>query len=633
MRLLPVISEILRLHGKHLPQKVLEIWREQGPKGLWAKAVELYGLQRSVDDSYAGWIALYDTMTEAARQNMRAEMLAWPTRPLISILMPVYEGEQTWLERAISSVRRQIYPHWELCISDDASTKPHVRDVLERHALQDRRISTVFRKTNGHISANSNTALELATGDFVALLDGDDELPEHALFWIAREILQHPDADLIYSDEDKLDENGSRFSPYFKPDWNPALMLSQNMFSHLGVFRRSLVARAGGFRVGFEGSQDHDLVLRCAELSAPQRIRHVPRVLYHWRATSGSTATPEGTKAKSYAWEAGARAIEQHLIRCRTPGIVRRTVDQFYQVEYQTAKPLPTVTIVVLSAFARNLLPRCIDNVLARSSYPNFKILVAINETHLAIAERRAYLDSIASDARVRVLIYEDQPFNYSKINNWAIAQADGSIICLLNDDTEIITPDWLEKLVARVELAGVAAAGPRLYYPDGTIQHAGVILGLGGVAGHPYAKQSKDDVGYFSRARLEQDLSCVTAACIVIRRNLFEEIGGFDEELAIAFNDVDLCVRLRAAGWRIVWTPAVELYHYESTSVGRHDSPERAGQFAREVASMRGRWGPVLDADPFYNPNLSLSREFHLAFPPRLPIYAKNALDRSQAG
>jgi glycosyltransferase involved in cell wall biosynthesis len=578
--------------------------------------------RRAVTDdpcrSYQYWIETYDTLSPHEVEMIRRSAEYLPKRPLISIVMPVYNSDLALLEKAVNSVRAQIYSNWELCISDDASTLPQVRDALERYAREDERIRVVFRQTNGHISANSNTALSLATGEFVALLDADDELSPTALFWIAEEISRHPDADLIYSDEDKLDAGGRRVDPYFKPDWNPALMLSQNAFSHLGVFRRSLLTRVDGFRAGFEGSQDHDLVLRCAEQTTQEKIRHVPRVLYHWRAVAGSTASREGIKAKPYAWEAGARAIEEHLQRSGTPATVTRALNQFYQVEYKAAATPPKVSIVVPSAFTKELVCQCISGLLRRTKYKNFEILLAISES--TAIKNRKHLTALASDPRVRVLKYKNQLFNYSAINNWAIKQSSAPIICLLNDDIDVITPEWLDRLVARVQLPEVGACGALLYYPDGTIQHAGVILGVRGIAGHAYLSLPKGSPGYFGRAALEQDLSCVTAACMVLRREAFDAAGGFNEDLAIAFNDVDLCVRLRQAGWRIIWTPTAELYHSESVSIGHHNSPERAASFKREIKLMRDTWADVLDNDPFYNPNLSLTSVYSdLAVPPRI--------------
>jgi GT2 family glycosyltransferase len=569
---------------------------------------------------YQLWIRRFDSLTEDDRKVFCDALEKFARRPLISVLMPVYETGVYWLERAIESVRNQIYPNWQLCISDDASTDPRVRQVLDKYARLDSRISIFYRETRGHISANSNTALGLATGEYVALLDADDELSEHALFWIVHEILRHPSAEVIYSDEDKLDANGNRFGPYFKPDWNPALMLSQNVCCHLGVFKRSLLEKIGGFRPGFEGSQDHDLILRCAEIAGPQRIRHIPRVLYHWRAIPGSSGSQAGLSAKPYAWQAGKRAIEEHLNRCRTPGVVQLAAGQYYQVEYQLVPPHPKVSIIIPTALTRNLVITCIESLLHRSSYPNFEVLIAANGICFKSPDQKRVLSSLTSDPRVKVLVYEDQPFNFSKINNWAVRQSDGSLLCLMNDDVEVITEDWLEKLVARAQLPTVGAVGAMLLYPDKTIQHAGVILGLGGVAGHPFRRLSRGTGGYFGRAALEQDLSCVTAACMMVRREVFDLVNGFNEKLIIAFNDVDLCIRIRNAGWRIIWTPTVELFHHESVSVGQPSSEQRKQQFEFECQFMRELWGETLNNDPFYNSNLSLATNyFGLSFPPRI--------------
>ncbi|HWP16201.1 MAG TPA: glycosyltransferase, partial [Xanthobacteraceae bacterium] len=459
-----------------------------------------------------------------------------------------------------------------------------------------------------------------ASGDYVGVLDHDDELAEQALFWFANEIRKNPGAAIVYCDEDKLDADGERSAPLFKSDWNPALITAQNYVCHLTVYRRDLLERAGGFRAGLEGSQDHDLLLRCTDLVEPHRIRHIPRVLYHWRSHAGSTASEAGLEGKPYAWDAGARAIGEHLTRRGIAATVRPTAGQFYQVEYSCPSPAPKVTVVIPTAFKLESVERCLTSVLRRTSYPNAEFIITADRASLQAAPQRNFVDSIKADPRVRMLIYDELPFNYSRTNNRAVRHSDAPIICFLNDDVEVITPDWLEKLVARVLQEGVGAAGAMLYYPTDTIQHAGVILGMGGVAGHPFLNLPRGSKGYYGRAILEQDLSCVTAACMVVRREAFDAAGGFDEELAIAFNDVELCIRLRQKGWRIVWTPAVEMYHYESISVGKHNAPHRHSLFQQEVRLMRERWGGLLDADPFFNPNLSLaSLNYTLAFPPRL--------------
>jgi len=569
---------------------------------------------------YAAWIEQYDQLSDEDRVVFRRAFERFAHRPTISILLPVYNTKPEYLERAIQSVTGQLYPHWELCISDDASTDPAVREVLERAAKSDPRIKVTYRDKNGHIAENTNSALTVASGDYVGVLDHDDELAEQALFWFANEIRKNPGAAIVYCDEDKLDADGERSAPLFKSDWNPALITAQNYVCHLTVYRRDLLERAGGFRAGLEGSQDHDLLLRCTDLVEPHRIRHIPRVLYHWRSHAGSTASEAGLEGKPYAWDAGARAIGEHLTRRGIAATVRPTAGQFYQVEYSCPSPAPKVTVVIPTAFKLESVERCLTSVLRRTSYPNAEFIITADRASLQAAPQRNFVDSIKADPRVRMLIYDELPFNYSRTNNRAVRHSDAPIICFLNDDVEVITPDWLEKLVARVLQEGVGAAGAMLYYPTDTIQHAGVILGMGGVAGHPFLNLPRGSKGYYGRAILEQDLSCVTAACMVVRREAFDAAGGFDEELAIAFNDVELCIRLRQKGWRIVWTPAVEMYHYESISVGKHNAPHRHSLFQQEVRLMRERWGGLLDADPFFNPNLSLaSLNYTLAFPPRL--------------
>jgi glycosyltransferase involved in cell wall biosynthesis len=568
-------------------------------------------------ESYGDWIAKYDTVDDKTRMLMLKRVSRLALQPKLSIVMPVYNTDLRWLREAVESVRAQLYPHWELCVSDDASTLPGVKEMLREYADKDARIRVVFRDTNGHISANSNSALSVATGDFIALMDADDLLPEDALYWVAEEINAHPDVDLIFSDEDKINIEGRRYDPYFKPDWNPALMLSQNAFTHLGVYRRSLVKKLGGFRLGFEGSQDHDLVLRCAGATESSKIRHIPHILYHWRAIPESTASrPE---AKPYVWDAGARAIEDHLARNGVKGKVTRALNIFYQVSYEPPDEWPKVSVVMPSGCKLDLLRPCLSDLLARTTYPNFEVLLTVNEIRFQNEEKAACLKEFANDSRVRVLVYENRDFNFSWVNNWAAKQASGSILCFINDDIKIITADWLEKLVVRLQLNRVGAVGVMLYYPNETIQHAGVILGLGGVAGHTFRGMARGSDGYCGRAGLEQDLSCVTAACFAVRREVVEELNGFDDRLAIAFNDVDFCIRLREKGWRIIWTPEVEHYHLESQTIGNHGSRERAPVFQKEVRMMRDQWGAILDSDPFFNPNLSLQDDkIALAFPPR---------------
>lgn len=417
---------------------------------------------------YRLWIKKYEIITAELRRLMAADIATWPSRPLISVIMPSYNIDPKWMTQAIESVLLQIYPHWQLCISDDASTLPGVRPLLERYAAEDSRILVTFRSKNGHISVNSNTALTLAGGAYIALMDADDLLSEDALFWVAREIALHPDVDLLFSDEDKIDDSGKRFNPYFKSAWNPALMLSQNAFSHLGVYRRSLVEEVGGFRKGLEGSQDYDLVLRCAEKTAIDRIRHIPRVLYHWRALPGSTAST--ASAKSYAWAAGKAAIAGHLKRLCVSADVGPALTSYYQVNYAAPADSPLVSVIVPTTLANPTAAKCLGSVLAKSSYRNFELILVAHSDHVQAARRGGVFAKIIAHPRVRIVEYEGRPFNFSKVSNLGARSSDGSILCFLNDDVEVISEDWLERLSARAMLEGVGAVGALLYYPSHTI-------------------------------------------------------------------------------------------------------------------------------------------------------------------
>lgn len=566
--------------------------------------------------AYPRWVRLYDTTSTNDRRAILADIDGFASRPLISIVMPVFDPPEAFLRAALDSVRSQLYPDWQLCIADDASTLPHVGRVLTGYAARDPRITWVRRPQNGGISAASNSALALAAGAFVALLDHDDVLPVHALYLVAREILHHPGADLIYSDEDKLDRRGRRYDPYFKSDWNPDLFLAQNMISHLGVYRTALVREIGGFRAEFDGSQDYDLALRLIERTEAGRIRHIPHVLYHWRSTAGSTAG--NAQAKPYALAAARNAVADHCRRC---GIRARPVPYDglpYQEICRDLDDEPLVSIIIPTKDRCDLLSRCVHGVLSATNYRNLEILIIDNLS--TEPNTQQYLEKINADPRVRVMRYA-QPFNFSSINNWAAEQASGEILLFLNNDTEVVAPDWLRHMVANACRPEVGAVGAKLLYPNGCVQHGGVILGFGGVAGHFHLRRRCEDPGYFSRAQLQQNLSAVTAACLAMRRTVFAEIGGFDAaNLAVAYNDVDLCLRIRERGYLIVWTPLALLTHHESASRGSDLAPEHQPRFLRESAYMRARWGAALDGDPYFNPNLSLNDTMiALAFPPRI--------------
>lgn len=531
-------------------------------------------------------------------------------RPLISIVMPVYNPPLGFFREALDSVIAQSYPHWELCLADDASTRPDVRRVIEEYRRKDSRIKAVFRPVNGHISTCSNSALEIATGEFVALVDQDDLIPQHALYHVAVEINRHPTVDLIYSDEDKIDESGKRVDPYFKSDWNPDLFLSQNMFNHLGVFRASLLRKVGAFRAGYEGSQDYDLTLRCVANTTPDRIRHIPRVLYHWRIHAESTALSHD--AKSYARDNGLKALQSYLQPYGAQAEPALAAGM-YRVRYPLPSSLPLVTLIIPTRDQAQLLRQCIESIEKKTDYRNWEILVIDNQSREPATLR--YFESLSKDRRIRVLKY-DAPFNYSAINNFGARHANGSILGLINNDVEVISQEWLSEMVSHVLRPGIGAVGARLLYSDTRVQHAGVVLGIGGVAGHAHKFFDSGSPGYFARARLTQNVAAVTAACLLIRKAIFDQVDGLDEKnLTVAFNDVDFCLKVHERGYRNVYTPYAVLFHHESVSRGQEDTPQKQARFTAEVDYMKARWGRLLERDPYYNPNLTLLHEdFSLA-------------------
>ena len=567
-------------------------------------------------NDYAEWVRRYDTLTDEVSTGMRKAIAEFTHQPLISVVMSTYNPKSEWVIEAIESVRKQIYPNWELCIADDASTDKTIRPILERYAKEDARIKVLFRETNGHISAASNSALELTTGEWVALLDHDDLLSEHALFWVIDAINQHPDICLIYSDEDKINEVGKRFDPYFKCDWNVDLFYSQNMFSHLGVYKAELLNSTGGFRLGLEGAQDYDLALRCIERINSKQIHHIPRVLYHWRMHAESTA--QSADNKPYAMLAGEKALNEHFHRQMLNANAELT-DCGYRVSYALPDNPPLVSLIIPTRNGLHLLQQCVESILKKTIYLNYEILIIDNGSDdPAILH---YFNKIQVEARVKV-VRDDSPFNFSALNNATVKLAQGELLGLLNNDLEVISPEWLSEMVSIALQPQVGAVGAKLWYPNETLQHGGVIVGLGGVAGHAHYYLPKNHYGYFGRANLINSFSAVTAACLIIRKTIYEEVGGLDEiNLQVAFNDVDFCLRVREAGYRNIWTPYSELYHHESATRGFEDTPEKQVRFIKEAQYMERRWGELLFNDPSYSPNLTLDyADFSLAWPPRVP-------------
>jgi GT2 family glycosyltransferase len=567
--------------------------------------------------NYREWARRYDTPDAAALAAMREQVAQLSVRPKISVVMPTYNANLQWLGDAIRSVREQLYPHWELCIADDASTDPQVRPFLERLAAEDDRIRVVFRTTNGHISAATNSALALASGDWVTFLDHDDLLPPHALFYMVRAIATHPDARLLYSDEDKIDEHGHRFDPYFKPDWNLDLFYSHNLVTHLAFYRKDLIDQIGGLREAYVGAQDYDLVLRAIEHIRPDQIVHVPFVLYHWRAHAGSTATAD-LNIKPYAMLAGERALNDHLKRTGARARAQ-FIGHGYRVRWRLPEPAPLASIIIPTRNMLHLVRVCIESIRAKTRYRNYEIILIDNgsDDPAALAY---FAEQAKTHANFRV-VRDDSPFCYSAINNMGAREARGEVLVFLNNDIEVLAQEWLEELVSQACRPDVGAVGALLLFPDETVQHAGVVLGIDGWAGHAHKGFPAMAYGYVGRASLISNFSAVTGACLAVRKDRFMRVGGFDEEnLKVACNDVDLCLKFTEIGLRNVFTPYAQLLHHESATRGYEDTPEKLARFRKEVAYIWKRWPAIMANDPAYSPNLTLAREdFSLAWPPRV--------------
>ncbi|MEM6565661.1 MAG: glycosyltransferase [Pseudomonadota bacterium] len=534
--------------------------------------------------------------------------------PLISVIVPVYNPDLPGLTAMINSVLDQSYSNWELCLADDCS-RDDVREQLSEFAKKDDRIKVAFRKENGHISRASNSAIELATGAFLALVDHDDLLDPDALLLVARAIRENSAARIIYTDEDKVNEKGVRYDPHFKPDWNRDLLYGINYISHLGVYDAKLVESVGGFRSGYEGAQDYDLLLRCIEKIEDSQIIHIPKVLYSWRATAGSVAS--SADAKPYASECGRRALAEHFERLNEktitvdPGPVPFTYNVNWPIEQK-----PLVSIIIPTRDKLDLVRMAVTSILEKTEYPNLEILIVDNGS-IEDATLQWFADIASKDSRVRV-IRDERPFNYSALNNAAVAESAGEFVALLNNDIEVTDGSWLDEMVSLASRPKTGCVGAKLHFPDGSIQHAGVIVGMGGVAGHAHLYFPSDHPGYFARLLLRQNFSAVTAACMVVRRDIYIEVGGLNEtDLTVAFNDVDFCMKVQAAGYHNVWTPLAELTHHESASRGHEDTPEKQSRFTSEVEYMLTTWKTESLPDPAYNPNLSLVRsDFSYAVP-----------------
>ena len=589
-------TKVLKKVSPYNIKKGILYLRHYGPKEFWVKLTERF---QADDVDYEQWYENHKALPEELEKQKNEK---WKRKPLISIVVPVYNTPQVFLRQMIESVQNQSYSEWELCIGNASPENKEMKKILEEYK-NDARIKEVEIPENKGISQNTNRAMEIASGELIGLLDHDDLLAPNALYEIAKAVNEHPDAEVIYTDEDKVTTDlKEQFQPHLKPDFNLDLLRSNNYICHFFVASRDLIKRVGGFRPEFNGAQDYDLILRCTEQA--KQIVHIPKILYHWRVHKASTA--DNPASKMYAFDAGKRAIEEHLVRCRTKGTVQHTKDLgFYRVKYEVCGE-PLVSIIIPNKDQSEALKKCLDSIREKTSYRNYEIIIVENNSEEP--ETFAFYKKIAGE-KIKVVTWEGE-FNYSAINNFGVRHARGDYLLLLNNDVEIINGDWLTEMLSHCQRKEVGIVGAKLYYPDNTIQHAGIIIGIGGVAGSVFVGLPRAFSGYLHKASIQLDLSAVTAACMLVKRSVFEQVGGLEEKLKVAFNDVDFCLRVREKGYLVVYDPYAELYHYESKTRGAEDTKEKIRRFQTEIEYMRSHWiGLLKKGDPYYNCNLSLTK------------------------
>ena len=593
------IKDLMNMETVHV---ALDFWKENGLRALFVKSVhKIQGLDNDYD--YGEWHALTKPgKEELARQ--RTEQ--WDDGPKFSIVIPLYQTPKRYLQKMLDSIVAQTYENWELCLADGSPDGQDVFGTVKKYMDADPRIRYEKLGKNEGISGNTNAAMAMASGDFIVLADHDDAMTEDALYECAKAIKEHPECQVIYSDEDKMDmDGGALFDPHFKPDFNPDLLTSVNYICHQFVVKKELVDKVGGLRKEFDGAQDYDFIFRCTE--AAQGVWHIPKVLYHWRCHQDSTAS--NPKSKLYAFEAGARAIMEHY---RRVGIEAEKVEKGvdYGIYHTTFKIMgnPKVSIIIPNKDHHPDLDLCMRAILTRGTYKNVEFVVVENNS--VKKETFEYYEAVQKEfPQVRVVTWE-KGFNFSAINNFGVEYATGEYLLFLNNDTELVAENFIEEMLGFCQRDDVGAVGARLLYQDDTIQHAGVVVGFGGIAGHTFIGLHKAENSYFHRAMCAQDYSAVTAACMMSKKTVFQQVGGFSEDLAVAFNDIDYCMKVRSLGKLVVYAPYALLYHYESKSRGLEDTPEKVARFNREVARFAKKWPDILrDGDPYYNPNLTLRK------------------------
>ena len=575
-------------------KKGIRYLKHYGVRGFYARLLERFE-EREVE--YQEW---YEKNKPSEEELARQRKKKWKEPVTISVLVPAYRTPEAFLRQMIESVLNQTYPYLELCIADGSGENISVEKVVKEYQAKDQRVRYQRLEKNEGIAGNTNAAIRMATGDYLALFDHDDLLAPNALFEVASTI-EKDKADVVYTDEYKVTSDlKEHFQPHFKPDFNPDLLCSNNYICHLFVVKRSLALKLGGQDPAYDGAQDYDFIFRCTEEA--EKIVHIAKILYHWRVHQASTAA--NPTSKMYAFDAGKRAIEAHLQRIGAKAEVSHTKDLgFYRVKYQV-QGNPKVSIVIPNKDEKETLKKCLESIWQKTTYSNYEIILVENNS--TTREIRDYYQELDGKNGVRV-VYWDKEFNYSAINNFGISYAKGEYILCLNNDITVISPEWMEELLANCQRPEVGIVGARLYYPDNTIQHAGIVLGMGGCAGSLFVGLARSRGGYLHKAALQQDLSAVTAACFMVKKEAFEKVGGFEEKLAVAFNDVDFCLKVRHAGYLVVYDPYAELYHHESKTRGYENTEAKKRRFQEEIEYMRCHWMPDILRDPYYNENLSL--------------------------
>jgi GT2 family glycosyltransferase len=590
-------------------QKAIKIVRHEGLLGFAKRLMSRLRQPLAWRTDYATWIRKYGTIDDEQCRQIRDHILAFSDQPLLSVVMPVHQPSLTFLKAAITSIHTQLYPRWELCIASSNTIDAEFKEILSYYATKDSRIKTIYVEVDASILQLSNFALHDVTGEFIVFFTPKDQLSEQALYHIAKAINCNPDAHIIYSDEDQIDEKGNCLEPHFKCEFNYELFLAQNIPFTLGVYKRSLLSDIEGLRIGYEEAAHYDLSLRALEHVKASQIIHLPYVLYHQRVLSD--------REKLLSAKVARKAVRKHLQRRKIQAGVQPAPEcQCYnRIRFPLPDRLPLVSILIPTKDQANLLNKCITSIIERSSYPNFEITIIDNGS---IESKTQELFSKLASQKIRI-IKDVAPFNFSTLNNYGARVTDGPILCLMNNDIEVLSSDWLEEMVSFAIRSDIGCVGARLWYPSGFLQHGGVITGMGDVAGHAHLNLKKGELGYFGRAALHQQLSAVTAACLVVKRAIFEQVGGLDEQLSVAYNDIDFCLRVQQSGYRNIWTPYAEMIHYESATRGYETSPEKQARLQKETNLMQQRWGDILLNDPAYSPNLSLRQpSFTYAFPPR---------------